>query len=311
MSGFFALMLAFGQTNFQKLTLDEACTKAKAEKKLIFVDLYTSWCAPCKMMADKVFPDVKLGAFMNERFVCVKYDTGADKDGSELAKMFNVQAYPTFLILNADKGLENQIVGATLEPLDFMNQVEAAMKASLASFGQQYANGDRDVSFLTDYLKALLTASMNEKAKEVCVSLFKVLPDTEKSNREYWFIFKDQALSPVGSPFMDFLFSHFEQFTRSMGEEKVLNRIAEAFEIKLRDMIRGREPMDDLDKVTKQMAPHHFNSRERMDMYVALGKALREARKDNSEKEWRNYWNYARMTFLRLTGNIWCIFIFL
>ena len=91
--------------------------------------------------------------------------------------------------------------------------------------------------------------------------------------------FKDQALSPVGSPFMDFLFSHFEQFTRSMGEEKVLNRIAEAFEIKLRDMIRGREPMDDLDKVAKQMAPHHFNSRERMDTYVALGKALREARK--------------------------------
>ncbi|MFR7811994.1 MAG: hypothetical protein ACLU4N_23655 [Butyricimonas faecihominis] len=191
-----------------------------------------------------------------------------------------------------------------------MNQVEAALIASLASLGQQYENGNRDVSFLTDYLKALLTASMNEKAQEVCVALFKVLPDTEKSNREYWFIFKDQALSPVGSPFMDFLFSHFEQFTRSMGEEKVLNRIAEAFEIKLRDIIRGREPMDDLDKVAKQMAPHHFNSRERMDTYVALGKALREARKDNSEKGWRNYWNYARMNFPRLTGNIWCIFIF-
>ncbi|MFR1241231.1 MAG: thioredoxin family protein, partial [Butyricimonas faecihominis] len=184
--GIFCSVLAFGQTNFQKLTLDEACTKARAEKKLIFVDLYTSWCAPCKMMADKVFPDVKLGAFMNERFVCVKYDTGADKDGSELAKMFNVQAYPTFLILNVDKGLENQIVGATLEPSDFMNQVEAALKASLASLGQQYENGNRDVSFLTDYLKALLTASMNEKAQEVCVALFKVLPDAEKSNREYW-----------------------------------------------------------------------------------------------------------------------------
>ena len=140
--GIFCSVLALGQTNFQKLTLDEACTKAKAEKKLIFVDLYTSWCAPCKMMADKVFPDVKLGAFMNERFVCVKYDTGADKDGSELAKKFNVQAYPTFLILNVDKGLENQIVGATLEPLDFMNQVEVALKASLASLGQQYANGN-------------------------------------------------------------------------------------------------------------------------------------------------------------------------
>ena len=48
---------------------------------------------------------------MNERFVCVKYDTGADKDGSELAKMFNVQAYPTFLILNVDKGLKTRLLG--------------------------------------------------------------------------------------------------------------------------------------------------------------------------------------------------------
>ena len=41
-------VLAFGQTNFQKLTLNEACEKAKAEGKMVFVDLYTSWCGPCK-----------------------------------------------------------------------------------------------------------------------------------------------------------------------------------------------------------------------------------------------------------------------
>lgn len=30
--GIFCSVLVFGQTNFQKLTLDEACTKAKVEK---------------------------------------------------------------------------------------------------------------------------------------------------------------------------------------------------------------------------------------------------------------------------------------
>ena len=29
--------------------------KAKKEKKLIFVDCYTSWCGPCKMLAKDVF----------------------------------------------------------------------------------------------------------------------------------------------------------------------------------------------------------------------------------------------------------------
>ena len=282
--GILCAVLTFGQTNFQKLTLDEACARAKADKKLVFVDLYTSWCAPCKIMADKVFPDAKLGKFMNERFVCVKYDTGADKDGAELAKKFNVQAYPTFLILNTDKGLENQIIGATLDIQEFIGQVEEAMKASIANMERQYASGDRSVPFLTNYLKALLRASMSSKAQEVCASLLDVLPAQEKSNRDYWFIFSDQMLSPAGSPSMDYLFSHFDQFTRSLGEEKVLNRISEALDIKLRDIIRGRE-IEDLDKVTEQMKPHHFNSRSRMDVYVALARAMRDAWADAENKE--------------------------
>ncbi len=49
---------------------------------------------------------------------------------------------------------------------------------------------------------------------------FKVLPDTEKSNGSIGLFFKDQALSPVGSPFMDFLFSHFEQFPGAWEKKK-------------------------------------------------------------------------------------------
>ena len=256
--GVLCSVLAFGQTNFQKLTLNEACEKAKMEGKMVFVDLYTSWCGPCKVMAAEVFPNVQLGEFMNKHFVCVKYDTGAEEDGKVLAKKFNIQAYPTFLLLNTDQGLENQIVGATIDPLEFKKLVEEAMSASIASLEKQYKEGNREVSFLTNYLQELLKAQMTTEAQEVRAELFKVLPDAEKSNREYWYIYDNQILSPICSEPMDFLFAHFDQFCKSMGEEKVLERISMAFEIKLRDMIRGREKMDDLDKVMKQMKPHHF-----------------------------------------------------
>ena len=43
--------------------------------------------------------------------------------------------------------------------------------------------------------------------------------------------------------------------------------------------------MDDLDKVIKQMKPHHFNSRARLDVYVSLAQALRAAWADNKNKE--------------------------
>lgn len=39
--------------------------KAKKEKKLIFVDCYTSWCGPCKMLAKDVFTRDTVADFFN------------------------------------------------------------------------------------------------------------------------------------------------------------------------------------------------------------------------------------------------------
>ena len=57
--------------------LGEAIARAEAEDKLIFVDFYTSWCLPCKLMDEDVFTDRALGDFMNERFVSLKIDAEA------------------------------------------------------------------------------------------------------------------------------------------------------------------------------------------------------------------------------------------
>ena len=55
--------------------------KAKKEKKLIFVDCYTSWCGPCKMLAKDVFTRDEVADYFNANFVCAKYDMEKDADG--------------------------------------------------------------------------------------------------------------------------------------------------------------------------------------------------------------------------------------
>ena len=48
--------LATEGTQFRDLSFDEALAAARAEGKLLFVDCYTTWCGPCRNMAEKVFP---------------------------------------------------------------------------------------------------------------------------------------------------------------------------------------------------------------------------------------------------------------
>ena len=55
-------------------TLEQASAKAKAENKLIFLDCFTQWCGPCKMMAKNIFPTEKVGEYMNAHFVNLKID---------------------------------------------------------------------------------------------------------------------------------------------------------------------------------------------------------------------------------------------
>ena len=61
--------IVFREGNWEKIL-----KQAKKEKKLIFVDCYTSWCGPCKMLAKNVFTQDKVADFYNTEFVCVKMD---------------------------------------------------------------------------------------------------------------------------------------------------------------------------------------------------------------------------------------------
>ncbi len=93
------------------LSWEEVKTKAKQENKYIFLDIYATWCGPCKLMDKEVYPNDTLGDYFNQRFIAVKVQTdqtAADgeqvknwyKDAEVISKQYQLEAYPSFIFLN-------------------------------------------------------------------------------------------------------------------------------------------------------------------------------------------------------------------
>lgn len=89
---------------FEETPLEDVLAKAGKAGKLVFVDTYTGWCAPCKMMDKKVFILKEVGDFFNKNFVNTKIDIEKGK-GIELAKKFEIRAVPTYLFLDGEGNL--------------------------------------------------------------------------------------------------------------------------------------------------------------------------------------------------------------
>ncbi len=92
-------------------SLSSVIKKAKKENKPIFIEFYTDWCFPCKMMEDYVFTDVTVANFFNENYISLKVD-GEKGEGPSLIKKFKVTGYPTLLYLNAKGEVIEHITGS-------------------------------------------------------------------------------------------------------------------------------------------------------------------------------------------------------
>lgn len=78
-----------------------ALKKAKEQNKLVFLDIYATWCGPCKMLKQYTFTDTSVGNFFNNNFVNVSVD-GEKGVGPQLAQQFSIEGYPSLIITDAE-----------------------------------------------------------------------------------------------------------------------------------------------------------------------------------------------------------------
>ena len=74
---------------------------AKDGHKLIFLDLYATWCGPCKMLKSKTFKNKEVADYFNSNFINASIDVEKGV-GVTLAEQYNVSMLPTLIIARED-----------------------------------------------------------------------------------------------------------------------------------------------------------------------------------------------------------------
>ena len=143
--------------------------KAKHENKYIFVDAYTTWCLPCRVMTNEIFPQQAVGEFFNKNFINIaaQFDVTKNdnqevknwhKDAGAMKKMYQVDSYPTYLFFNPQGELVHRIYGASKTSEEFITKSKEALdlKFQYLSLRRQYEAGSKKPEFLLILLKSAI-----------------------------------------------------------------------------------------------------------------------------------------------------------
>jgi len=217
---------------FEHTAWKKVLKKAKKEKKLIFVDCYTSWCGPCKMMAKDVFTQDHVADYFNENFVNFKIDMEKG-EGPDLKPGWKINAYPTFLVINVEGEVIHRVVGAYGAD-EFINYIKDAQTEdkNFAALKKAYADGKRNGEFMFSYLRALRLANLSKEESRKANKYISSLPKEDLLKKENWNIIKYFMKNPLTDEFR-FVVKNRDQFAKMLGEKEIDEKIYNTYSKKI------------------------------------------------------------------------------
>lgn len=114
------------------MTFSEAVAKASKNPKPIMVDIYTTWCGPCKMMSSQTFGNTTIAEYLNKNYYCVKFD----------AETFDTVKF-SIMVPDSVKDKNGKLikVNKKQQPLTFINNAPVGTKRSPHQFAASILDG--------------------------------------------------------------------------------------------------------------------------------------------------------------------------
>ncbi|WP_316799751.1 thioredoxin family protein [Pedobacter frigidisoli] len=243
----FTASLVFAQKSnikFFEGSFKDALSLASKQNKLIFLDAKTTWCVPCKVLADSVFTQKAVADYYNQNFINLSMDMEKG-EGPGLALRYGVKAYPTLLYIKPDAMEVSKLVG--LSKADTLLQAGqiAMAKKNLITDDEKFYNGPRSEAMVKEFFTNIFKtkgrgaqmAPLEHIAKQEGYQAF--------IQKKYWEVL---PLAGIGSPIGQWFVQHRDEFIKVYGKDVVENRLCEMYvnRISLGEMARKTGGLDSL-----------------------------------------------------------------
>lgn len=186
--------------------------QATEQDKLIFVDCYTAWCGPCKALAREVFPRPEVGAYFNPRFINVKYDMEKG-DGKKLYERYkkHIIGFPTMLLINKNGEVLQQLAGYQ-DAEKLLDSIKEVMEGKgLFMLAERYRAGERDFSFIGDYIRALEGAFLKDTLQKVTSEYLANIDLKTLDQDEVWNLL-GKYITDINSPAFEHLVKNIDRY---------------------------------------------------------------------------------------------------
>lgn len=206
---------------------EQVLDMAASEDKLIFMDAVTSWCAPCKKMAQNVYSVDSVGDYFNEHFISVQYDI-EHGEGKLVADKYRVQGYPTLIVLNTQGAVINRVCGyQSAEKL--LQLARSARNNDMAFYDveRKYQAGDRSAGLMNRYLALLKKGCIAHDSLSLAYINSLKLVDLYKL--ENWEIFNEYVYGLDDNTAVNLILNNKQKFYKLYGEKLVQYKLIELF----------------------------------------------------------------------------------
>lgn len=159
-------LIAYGQAGkeeggikFFNGTWAQVLEQSKVSGKPIFVDVYTSWCLPCRKMEQEIFPAPAVAELFNTSFINYRINAEVG-EGPQLKEKYNVGGYPTFLFIKSNEELISRGIGYNEDPAVFIEKGSNALlhlhdTLTLEKLQEQYVTNKNDKEVVRKYIVKL------------------------------------------------------------------------------------------------------------------------------------------------------------